>query len=77
VLPNKRLHCCPKNSNIFQEKFGEDISSRTADSGKNNFYFLFTIVMKVFISCTKNPKKIIEVIFDEKKISVSNTPHVS
>jgi hypothetical protein len=46
------------------------------------FYFLFTIVMKVLISCTENPKFFIEVldelelfidkkvIFDEKKISV-------
>jgi hypothetical protein len=46
------------------------------------FYFLFTIVMKVLISCTENPKIFIEVldelelfidkkvIFDEKKISV-------
>jgi hypothetical protein len=47
-----------------------------------HFYFLFTIVMKVLISCTENPKKFIEVldelelfidkkvIFDEKKIYV-------
>jgi hypothetical protein len=43
-----------------------------------HFYFLFTIVMKVLISCTENPKFFIElelcidkkVIFDEKKISV-------
>jgi hypothetical protein len=46
------------------------------------FYFLFTIVMKVLISCTENPNIFIEVldelelfidekvIFDEKKISV-------
>jgi hypothetical protein len=46
------------------------------------FYFLFTIVMKVLISCTENPKLFIEVldelelfidkkvIIDEKKISV-------
>jgi hypothetical protein len=47
-----------------------------------HFYFLFTIVMNVLISCTENPKFFIEVldelelfinkkvIFDEKKISV-------
>jgi hypothetical protein len=45
----------------------------------DSFYFLFTIVMKVLISCTENPKNFIEVldelelfidkivIFDEKK----------
>jgi hypothetical protein len=48
------------------------------------FYFLFTIVMKVLISCTENPKFFVEVldklelfidkkvIFDEKKISVGS-----
>jgi hypothetical protein len=59
--------------------------------GKNSqidFYFLFTIVMKVLISCTEKPKFFIEVldelepfinkkvIFDEKKIS-GGLPSVS
>jgi hypothetical protein len=55
---------------------------RIAPKQKFSFYFLFTIVMKVLISCTENPKIFIEVldelelfidkkvIFDEKKISV-------
>jgi hypothetical protein len=30
--------------------------------GMNVFYFLFTIVMKVLISCTENPKFFIEVL---------------
>jgi hypothetical protein len=38
-----------------------------------DFYFLFTIVMKVLISCTENPKKFIEVLdelelFIDKKV---------
>jgi hypothetical protein len=49
---------------------------------KMDFYFLFTIVMKVLISCTENPNFFIEVldelellidkkvIFDETKISI-------
>jgi hypothetical protein len=33
------------------------------------FYFLFTIVMKVLISCTENPKKFIEVL-DELELFI-------
>jgi hypothetical protein len=68
------------------EEKNREIKFGKITPNKPYFYFLFTIVMKVLISCTENSNIFIEVldelevfidkkvIFDEKKISVGPPP---